>query len=212
MCFGNWSKKLLPDGTTTTGDGALVPTDIYGWFSDGILYRETPIVLTDELLTDLRANVDGNGNILHIQGSDLIFNEIYVRWTISLEVDCAPFIKYENQEGTFAYPYYPSWSDNSGKLRLFRNNGLQDLNLKAGKSKIIFYKEAGTTGQIQFCNPNWSALTTVADWDGSATSLEYVFDEEAIKCVTGETADGWSETAFVMQGDGLTVTKIAILP
>ena len=213
---GNWGKYpdlTNPDGTKIlNGEGALVPTDIYGWFSDGILYRETPIVLTDELLTDLRANVDGNGNILHIQGSDLIFNEIYVRWTISLEVDCAPFLKYENQEGTFAYPYYPSWGDNSGKLRLFRNNGLQDLNLKAGKSKIIFYKEAGTTGQIQFCNPNWSALTTVADWDGSATTLEYVFDEEAIKCVTGETADGWSETAFVMQGDGLTVTKITILP
>ncbi len=212
MCFGDWSKKLLPDGTTTEGDGALVPTDIYGWFEDGILYRETPIVLTADVLAEMRAHVDDNGYILHIQGSDLIFNEIYVRWTISLEVDCAPFLKYENQEGTFAYPYYPSWGDNSGKLRLFRDNGLKDLNLKAGKSKIIFYKDPATTGQIQFCNPNWSELTTVADWDGGLSTLEYVFDEDAIKCVTGETADGWGETAFVMQGDGLTVTKIAILP
>ena len=31
-------------------------------------------------------------------------------------------------------------------------------------------------------------------------------------CVTGATTDGWSDTAFIIQGDGMTITKIVVLP
>jgi hypothetical protein len=43
-------------------------------------------------------------------------------------------------------------------------------------------------------------------------TLETVFTEQMMKCVTGEIADGWSETAFIIQGDGLVIKKITILP
>ena len=128
------------------------------------------------------------------------------------EIDLKDHITYEQPGTAFSYPYYPSWGDNTGKLRILRDKGLKELGLQAGKSKIIFHKTPETKGQIQFCDPNWTALTTVSDWNGDVETLEYVLDEAAIKCVTGETSDGWSETAFVLQGDGLEVTKIAVLP
>ena len=85
-----WWQKITnlvnPDGTKiTNGEGALVPTDLYGWFSDGELNRETAITLTPELLAELKAHTGDDGSCTVIQGSDLIFTKVYVRWTISLE-------------------------------------------------------------------------------------------------------------------------------
>lgn len=152
-----------------------------------------------------------------ITGSGCTPLEIYVNeWVeggdVDPEIDLKDHITYEQPNPDFSYPYYPSWSENTGKLRILRDRGLKDLGLQAGKSKFIFYKTAGTTGQIQINNPNWNQLTTVADWNGDVEILEYVLDEAAIKCVTGETVDGWSETAIILQGDGLEVTKMTVLP
>jgi hypothetical protein len=32
-----------------------------------------------------------------------------------------------------------------------------------------------------------------------------------LKCINGEVVDGWSDTALILQGDGLTVKKIVIV-
>ena len=59
--------------------------------------------------------------------------------------------------------------------------GLQALNLKVGVSKLIFYKEAGTTGQIQLNDCNWSNPLTDADltdWNGDKTQVETVFTQK----------------------------------
>ncbi len=191
MCFGDWSKKLLPDGTTTTGDGALVPTDIYGWFTDGILYRETPIVLTDELLTDLRAHVDGNGDILHIQGSDLIFNEVYVRWTISLETTLAtgPFIA-------------TGW----GAQPTVLNNG-ELAGAKAGQILRMYITPIdGGYWQVQLFPTDWSAQVvafTAGDWDLAAHNgaIEIVLTDEIISKF---------QPGIVLNGDLTQVDKITL--
>lgn len=71
----------------------------------------------------------------------------------------------------------------------------------------------GTTGQIQFNNPNWGDLNAGCnDWDGSAEKIEVAVTEDMLKCISGEVADGWSDTAIILQGDGLKVTKIVIVP
>ena len=75
----NWSLiDLSADGYANP----LVPTDIYGWFSDGVLDRCTEITLTQDLLDHLTANTteyEGVVCSIIIQGSDLIFNKVTIK-------------------------------------------------------------------------------------------------------------------------------------
>ncbi len=133
----------------------------------------------------------------------------------SSDIDIAAFTLYEDRSANLEWPYFPSWSDNSGKLRIMRGLGdtpIETLGLTTS-SKFVVYKEAGTTGQIQFNNPNWVDLQAGCnDWDGSAETIEVPITEEMLKCISGEISDGWSDTAIILQGDGMTVTKIVIVP
>lgn len=126
------------------------------------------------------------------------------------EVDFATFAKYEDQSGFITYPFNFDWSDSKGKIRIFKAD-LAAIGLTAGKSKIIVYKPAGVTGQIQVNNCNWVGITTIADWEGTAEVLEYVIDQAFIDAVEGQS-DGWSDTALILQGDMKGVTKMTILP
>ncbi len=133
----------------------------------------------------------------------------------SSDIDIAAFTLYEDRSANLEWPYFPSWSDNSGKLRIMRGLGdtpIETLGLTTS-SKFVVYKEAGTTGQIQFNNPNWVDLQAGCnDWDGSAETIEVPITEEMLKCISGEISDGWSDTAIILQGDGMKVTKIVIVP
>ena len=134
----------------------------------------------------------------------------------SSDIDIAAFTLYEDRSANLEWPYFPSWGDNSGKLRIMRGLGdkpIETLGLTTA-SKFIVYKEAGTTGQIQWNNPNWASFSGVdcSDWEGSAETLEVPVTEDMLKCISGEISDGWSDTAIILQGDGLKVTKIVIVP
>ncbi len=132
----------------------------------------------------------------------------------SSEIDIAPFTLYEDRSANLSWPYNPSWSDNSGKIRIMRGLGdtpIEKLGLSTS-SKFIVYKEPGTTGQIQFNNPNWVDLQAGCnDWEGSLEQIEVPITEDMLKCINGEVVDGWSDTALILQGDGLTVKKIVIV-
>lgn len=106
------------------------------------------------------------------------------------------------------YPYNFTWDD-SGRFRIMKAD-LIKLGVKVG-SKMLFYKEAGATGQVQINNANWGGIDTVADWNGDQNCVVKVFDAAMMKAVNSIT-DGWSDTAFILQGDMKNVTKIAILP
>jgi len=132
----------------------------------------------------------------------------------SSEIDIAPFTLYEDRSANLSWPFYPSWSDNSGKVRIMRGLGdtpIEKLGLSTS-SKFIVYKEPGTKGQIQFNNPNWVDLQAGCnDWEGSLEQIEVPITEDMLKCINGEVVDGWSDTALILQGDGLTVKKIVIV-
>ena len=133
---------------------------------------------------------------------------------VAAEVDIASFSKWEDQSDNISYPFTLSWSDSKGKIRIMRT-GLQALNLVAGKSKLIFYKDPSTSGQIQLNNANWGNPVTDADltdWGQGKSSVETVFTATMMDCVNGVIADGWSDTAFIIQGDGMSITKITVLP
>lgn len=106
------------------------------------------------------------------------------------------------------YPYKFTWDD-TGRFRIMKAD-LIKLGVKVG-SKMLFYKEAGATGQVQINNANWGAIDSPADWDGNKDCIVKVFDAAMMEAVNS-ISDGWSDTAFILQGDLKNVTKIAILP
>ena len=106
------------------------------------------------------------------------------------------------------YPYNFTWDD-SGRFRIMKAD-LIKMGVKVG-SKMLFYKEAGASGQVQINNANWVPIDTAADWNGDQSCLVKVFDAAMMEAVNSIT-DGWSDTAFILQGDMKNITKIAILP
>lgn len=106
------------------------------------------------------------------------------------------------------YPYNFTWDD-TGRFRIMKAD-LIKLGVKVG-SKMLFYKEAGATGQVQINNANWVGIDTVSDWNGDQNCVVKVFDAAMMEAVNS-IADGWSDTAFILQGDMKNITKIAILP
>lgn len=106
------------------------------------------------------------------------------------------------------YPYNFTWDD-TGRFRIMKAD-LIKLGVKVG-SKMLFYKEAGATGQVLINNANWGGIDTVADWNGDQNCVVKVFDAAMMEAVNS-ISDGWSDTAFILQGDLKNVTKIAILP
>lgn len=106
------------------------------------------------------------------------------------------------------YPYNFTWDD-TGRFRIMKAD-LIKLGVKVG-SKMLFYKEAGATGQVQINNANWDAIDTVSDGKGDQNCVVKVFDAAMMEAINS-IADGWSDTALILQGDMKNVTKIAILP
>ena len=127
---------------------------------------------------------------------------------VPAEKDIADFAK--NEAGTaITYPFVFSWSDNTGKLRLNKAD-LIKLGVKKG-SKLIVYKDASVTGQVQINDANWSGLYTIADWSGTETQIVQEFDDKMMNAINN-VSDGWSDTAFIIQGDLGKANKIVILP
>ena len=144
---------------------------------------------------------------------EIYFIEMQAGGGGSSDIDISSFTLYEDRSANVSWPYYPSWSENSGKIRIMRgmDPAIETLGLTTS-SKFIIYKEVGTTGQIQFNDPNWTDLQAGCnDWDGSAETIEVPITETMLKWITGENTDGWSDTALILQGDGLKVTKIVIV-
>ena len=114
-----------------------------------------------------------------------------------------------NMNGSaITYPYAFTWDD-AGRFRIMKAD-LIKLGVKVG-SKMLFYKDASATGQIQINDANWVPIETVAEWDGNKECIVKVFDA-AMMAAVNSTTDGWSDTAFILQGGLTGVTKIAILP
>lgn len=218
---------------TLTGDNPQIRVTT-GWWTTNL--TDNDIMPGNDLLTDngdgtwtLKVDLTGATDLLALlDAQHLLFTgagytpqEIYF---IEMQAggggtpsdyDISAFTLYEDRSANVTWPYFPSWSDNSGKLRIMRGLGdtpIETLGLTTS-SKFVVYKEAGTTGQIQFNNPNWVDLQAGCnDWDGSAETIEVPITEEMLKCISGEISDGWSDTAIILQGDGMKVTKIVIVP
>ena len=88
--YGDWSGIDFNGSKGTQFTGTLVPTDVYGWFPDGILDRCTEVELTQEILDNIQAKKgdaeDKSDLGIIIQGNDLIFTKIEIVAEIPQEI------------------------------------------------------------------------------------------------------------------------------
>ena len=171
------------------------------------------ITLTDDLLAALTKK-QGWGGTLVVQGQNLNVVELALvqqSSEIDLTEDCT---KMDDAGSPANFPIALSWGDDAGKFRIMRNgpHNLQAMSLTPGKSKIKFYKQPGT-GQCQVNEPNWGWNETAAEWENANSEcVELVLSQQLLDCITGVIADNWGGTAFCCQGDGLTITKVTLIP
>ena len=216
--YADWSGINFNEGDIKFNQ-TLVPTDIYGWFSDGVLNRETQVVLTQEILDNIlakRQDCSDEGATdcgIIIQGSDLIFTKITISYKVSLEQNISSsLVRQDDQTQNISLPLNITWGD-EGRFRILidKDPAIKDMNLKAGKSVMYFYTSG--TGQLQINNGNWGSWTTLADWENADDKkMELVLTQDMIDWLKGTQSDGWSSTGMIIQGDGMTIKKVTILP
>ena len=221
-----WGQAQLNNGAWTTisfpevPDGVLVPTNIYGWFSDGILDRITELTLTKDILDNIIANAsefEGEVCGMIIQGSDLIFTKVEIVGEISQEITI------------FEGPCDMTWGDD-GRFGLATE---YFENLQPGAKMIFYIEHTHEWGQVQINNGWWqdSAYNFAeiggsyikTDIIGTATKVELTLDAanlEIAKTQTGDYAGIVAGTpyespsgrySFVLQGQDIRITKITIL-
>ena len=206
--YGDWSGITFPE----IGSNTLVPTDIYGWFSDGILDRCTEVTLTKEILDNIQAKKEdyGDENIknvgLLIQGSDLIFTKVEILQEISQEKTIWEGLA---DPQNYAVNLELGGPDNSD----WRNADLQvgqtikiyfDLVDPASWSVQVF--DAHWGGQISF-SPEIGTQFNQGNWDGSLGYVSFVVTEAIHSAFTSSA--NWG-SSIILQGAGLVYTKITL--
>ncbi len=170
------------------------------------------ITVTAKMLTEFTTYNDW-GYCWILQGEGVVITKISVTHYNSLEQDLANcLVRQDDQSQNISLPLNVTWDD-SGRFRVLidKEPAIKDMKLKAGKSVMYFYTTG--TGQLQINNGNWSSWTTIADWDNAEEKkMELVLTQDMIDWLKGTQSDGWSSTGMIIQGDGMTLRKVTILP
>lgn len=170
------------------------------------------IIITAKMLEELTTLTDW-GCCWIIQGENVVINKITVTHYNSLEQDLKNcIVRQDDQSQLMPLPLNVTWGDD-GRFRILidKDPAIKDMNLKADKSVMYFY--ASGTGQLQINDANWASWTTIADWENADDKkMELVLTQDMIDALKGIKGDGWSSTGMIIQGDGLTLNKVTILP
>ena len=170
------------------------------------------IVVTAQMLNELTTYNDW-GYCWILQGEGVVITKISVTHYNSLEQNISnSLVRQDDQTQNISLPLNITWGD-EGRFRILidKDPAIKDMNLKAGKSVMYFYTSG--TGQIQVNDGNWSTWTTLADWENADDKkMELVLTQDMIDWLKGTKSDGWSSTGMIIQGDGMTIKKVTILP
>ena len=170
------------------------------------------IVVTAQMLTEFTTYNDW-GYCWILQGEGVVITKISVTHYNSLEQNISSsLVRQDDQGQNISLPINMAWYD-IGPFRILidKDPAIKDMNLKAGKSVMYFYTSG--TGQLQINNGNWGSWTTLADWENADDKkMELVLTQDMIDWLKGTQSDGWSSTGMIIQGDGMTLKKVTILP
>ena len=204
MNYGDWSGiNFNQSGEDVyTFNQTLVPTDIYGWFQDGILNRETSVILTQEILDNIQAKKGGCEDKtdcgIIIQGSDLIFTKIMIAWENPSEVTL-----WEGSQECAGQPYL--LSDGGAEFK--------DNEVKAGQTIHFYITVGGSDWWFEVFEGHWGPK--YGHWDGGTNPeitdsgkgvVDIVLTQDMINAALTQQ---WWGGIFVLQGP-VTLTKITV--
>lgn len=199
--YGDWSGiNFTEEGEgITTFNQTLVPTDVYGWFEDGILDRETSMILTQEILSNIAAKKDDSGNGIIIQGSGLTFSKVTISYENSLETTL-----WKGELGP------TNWS---GDKTIELTDEIR-AELQAGRQMGIDFKCDADGGQVEICGSWWTGLEgpkmvygtndegrAIMDFSADVTNFEWPLTQGDVDILLQQGA-----ILFVGNG-GLTITR-----
>lgn len=208
--YGDWS-TINFDGEADGAvkfDGALVPTDVYGWTFDT---RVTEVVLTKTILENIQAKKAAVGDMadcgLLIMGSDLTFTKVEILQEIPQETTIWEGSEY-------------SGADYNNNLLIggeddWVNAGLYD----GAEVRVYFTAESATEWQVQLFDGHWGAMNTLfpdtekknqfnAENSPNAISDGYVSFIATGTVLESLTTHLYWGNALIVQGKGITVTKL----
>ena len=176
-----------------------------GTFNDKTV-TEIDLPLTPEILANIKEKsaTRGEGHSIIIQGSDWTINKISFKWENSLEKDIADYVLLMDGNA-ITYPLALTWG-NDGRFKLPKDLLLNEFKVKKG-SKLRFYKNVGSSAQVQINNWSWKAIYFPKADDEAGKALEVIeqeFDDAMMEAVDGG--------GLIIQGSAKEITKIAILP
>ena len=209
--YGDWSGLVFPELSGNT----LVPTDIYGWFSDGILDRCTEFTLTKEILDNIQAkkgDSEDQKNVgIIIQGSDLTFTKVEILQEISQEITL-----WEGELVADDWANQPYALSDGG-------TELQQAGAQAGQIVNFYVEPIEDAWKLEIVEGHWgptymSVCSVGNDTEGGKfTEYDLAANGGKVKLtLTQEILDaaftqgGWGGT-FVLNGDNVKVTKITLL-
>ncbi|MDI9550491.1 MAG: hypothetical protein GX125_04930 [Bacteroidales bacterium] len=208
--YGDWS-QINFNGTgegAVTFNGTLVPTNIYGWFSDGILDRCTEVILTQTILDNIQAKKGAFGDMgncgMIIQGSDLIFTKVEILQEIPQEKTI-----WEGSRETGNY---------ANNLELGTENDWINAGLAIGNVVKVYFTAANPAEwSMQIFDGHWSMMSfpeigAQFNQDNSTGAadgyISFTVDEGKLAAMTAIQNWGY---ALIVQGKNLTVTQITML-
>lgn len=202
--YGDWSginfDKSADD--CVTFNQTLVPTDVYGWeFAD----RETSVVLTQDILDNIQAKrggVEDKENIgIIIQGSDLVFSKVIIKYKRSSEVTI--WSGNEDMGNWSNQPYIGS--DGGAEFT--------EYEVKAGQTLYFYGTATDADWGFQVFEGHWGPM--YGDFSAANNGAELEADGRVSLEVTQAMIDkaltpqGWGGI-FVVQGKNFILTQVTV--
>lgn len=200
--YGDWSGLIFPE----IGSNTIVPTDIYGWFSDGILDRCTEVTLTQEILDNIQAKKGDAENAKNvgiiIQGSDLTFSKIEILEEIPQEKTI-----WEGYEDPQNYGVNLELGGDD-------NSSWRDAGLQVGQTIKIYFDNITEGWSIQWWSGHWGDMLTpqltAATYPNAITDGFIAVEVTPSMHASLTESQGWGKSV-IFQGANLIFTKVTLL-
>ena len=206
---GSWAPISFPECS-----GTLVPTDIYGWFADGILDRITDLTLTAEVLDNIRSNAGDFEGVtcgIIIQGSDLRFTKVEIVGEISQETTI-----WEGEAIADDWGNQPFFGSDAAPE--FTENGVT-----VGQTLYFYISPLEPDWKLQIVEGHWgptyASICSIGNDTEGGKFTEYDLEANGGKYalkLTQEIYDAalkqqWWGGIFVFNGDNVKITKVTVL-
>lgn len=169
----------------------------------------TGVQVNDEDVKYLLNNTSLYISIPKMAAEGTVLRLISSNGAVEYEIDCIPDNRVENVVMEEMRDL-GSWAneEQGGAFRLYKAD-LTAAGFAPG-TILKFYVAQTAYAQLQINDANWGGITTPQYNVGEAPSVIEVEVTQDIYDKVMNTADGWSDTGLIVQGEGLIVSKVTV--